>query len=64
MVRVEYHRGHFKNPLTDAELEEKFRLMAQSISRQDRVDAPLLRLALGHRKHVPQAAALTAATRV
>ena len=28
-VRVEYHRGHFKNPMTDAEMEEKFRLMAQ-----------------------------------
>ena len=24
-VRVEYHRGHWKNPMTDAELEEKFR---------------------------------------
>src|SRR5215471_3727887 len=24
-LRVEYHRGHFKNPMTDAELEEKFR---------------------------------------
>jgi 2-methylcitrate dehydratase PrpD len=29
-VRVEYHRGHFKNPMTDAEMEEKFRLMAQN----------------------------------
>ena len=28
-TRVEYHRGHFKNPMTDAEMEEKFRLMAQ-----------------------------------
>jgi 2-methylcitrate dehydratase len=27
-VRVEYHRGHWKNPLTDAELEEKFRALA------------------------------------
>jgi 2-methylcitrate dehydratase len=24
-VRVEYHRGHWKNPMTDAEREEKFR---------------------------------------
>ena len=23
-TRVEYHRGHFKNPMTDAEMEEKF----------------------------------------
>lgn len=28
-ARVEYHRGHFKNPMSDAEMEEKFRLMAQ-----------------------------------
>jgi 2-methylcitrate dehydratase len=28
-VRVEYHRGHWKNPMTDAELEEKFRSLAR-----------------------------------
>ena len=27
-VRVEYHRGHPKNPMTDAEMEEKFRSLA------------------------------------
>src|SRR5262249_13818034 len=37
-VRVEYHRGHFKNPMTDAEMEEKFRLMAQKHLPADRVD--------------------------
>ena len=42
-VRVEYHRGHFKNPMTDAEMEDKFRLMAQKHLRVDRVDN-LLRL--------------------
>ena len=42
-VRVEYHRGHFKNPMTDAEMEEKFRLMAQKHLGADRVDN-LLRL--------------------
>jgi 2-methylcitrate dehydratase PrpD len=31
-VRVEYHRGHFKNPMTDGEMEEKFRSMAQKHS--------------------------------
>ena len=36
--RVEYHRGHFKNPMTDAEMEEKFRLMAQKHLPADRVD--------------------------
>jgi 2-methylcitrate dehydratase len=28
-VRVEYHRGHWKNPMTDAEVEEKFRSLAR-----------------------------------
>ena len=27
-ARVEYHRGHWKNPMTDAEMEEKFRSLA------------------------------------
>jgi len=27
-LRVEYHRGHWKNPMTDAEVEEKFRALA------------------------------------
>jgi len=37
-TRVEYHRGHFKNPMTDAEMEEKFRLMAGRHLRADRLD--------------------------
>jgi 2-methylcitrate dehydratase len=37
-VRVEYHRGHFKNPMTDAEMEEKFRSMAEKQLSADRVD--------------------------
>src|SRR5215472_11066331 len=45
-TRVEYHRGHFKNPMTDAELEEKFRLMAQKHLPADRVDR-LLRVLWG-----------------
>ena len=28
-IRVEYHRGHWKNPMTDAEVEEKFRALAR-----------------------------------
>lgn len=27
-IRVEYHRGHPKNPMSDAEIEEKFRVLA------------------------------------
>jgi 2-methylcitrate dehydratase len=58
--RVEYHRGHFKNPMTDAEMEEKFRLMAQKHLGADRVDN-LLRLLWGI-ESVPQVSALIAAT--
>ena len=60
-TRVEYHRGHFKNPMTDAEMEAKFRLMAQKHLRADRVDN-LLRL-LWNIESVPKAGALIAATR-
>jgi 2-methylcitrate dehydratase len=61
-VRVEYHRGHFKNPMSDAEMEQKFRLMAQKHLGADRVDN-LLRLLWGI-ESVPQVSALIAATLV
>jgi 2-methylcitrate dehydratase len=61
-VRVEYHRGHFKNPMTDAEMEEKFRLLAQKHLSADRIDN-LLRLLRGI-ENEPQAGAIIAATRV
>jgi 2-methylcitrate dehydratase len=59
-TRVEYHRGHFKNPMTDAELEEKFRLMAQKHLPPDRVDR-LLRVLWGI-ENEPEVANLIAAT--
>ena len=59
-IRVEYHRGHFKNPMTDAEMEEKFRLMAQKHLPADRVDK-LLGILWGLEKE-PQASSLIAAT--
>jgi 2-methylcitrate dehydratase len=60
-VRVEYHRGHFKNPMTDAEIEEKFRSMAQKHLSADRVDNLLRQLwAL---ESVPKVGELIAATR-
>jgi 2-methylcitrate dehydratase len=59
-TRVEYHRGHFKNPMTDAEMEEKFRLMAQKHLSADRVDK-LLRL-LWDIQNEPRVASLIAAT--
>jgi 2-methylcitrate dehydratase len=61
-VRVEYHRGHFKNPMTDAEMEEKFRLMAQKHLPPDRVDG-LLRI-VWNVETEPQVSNLIAATRV
>jgi 2-methylcitrate dehydratase len=60
-IRVEYHRGHFKNPMTDAEMEEKFRSMAQKNLPADRVDGLLRQLwAL---ESVPKIGELIAATR-
>jgi 2-methylcitrate dehydratase len=59
-TRVEYHRGHFKNPMTDAELEEKFRLMAQKHLPADRVDR-LLHVLRGI-ENEPEVANLIAAT--
>ena len=61
-VRVEYHRGHFKNPMTDAEIEEKFRLMAQKHLPADRVDN-LLRIVWSV-ENEPQVSNLITATRV
>ena len=62
MVHVEYHRGHFKNPMTDTEMEEKFRLMAQKHLAADRVDN-LLRIVWNIEKE-PQLSNLIAATRM
>lgn len=61
-VRVEYHRGHFKNPMTDAEMEEKFRLMAQKHLPADRVDN-LLRMVWSI-ENEPQVSNVIAAMRV
>jgi 2-methylcitrate dehydratase len=61
-VRVEYHRGHFKNPMTDAEMEEKFRSLARKHLAAERVDALLRQLwAL---EDMPKAGALIEMTKV
>ena len=39
--RVAYHKGHYKNPLTDAEVEEKFRTLAAEHLPADRIDSLL-----------------------
>jgi 2-methylcitrate dehydratase len=59
-VRVEYHRGHFKNPMTDAEMEEKFRSMAQKHLSADRLDN--LSRQLWALEGVPKVGELIAAT--
>jgi 2-methylcitrate dehydratase len=40
-VRVEYHRGHWRNPMSDAEIEEKFRSLMADMLPADRAGALL-----------------------
>ena len=42
--RVEYHKGHYKNPLLDSELEDKFRSLATDLLPAGQTDALLDRL--------------------
>jgi 2-methylcitrate dehydratase len=61
-VRVDYHRGHWKNPMTDAEMEQKFRGLARNHLPADRIDNLLRQLwAL---ENLPKSAALVEMTRV
>ncbi len=41
---VDYHRGHWKNPMTDAEVEEKFRGLARKVLEPDPCDRLLAAL--------------------
>ena len=43
-VQVAYHKGHYRNPLTDNEVDTKFRSLAQAHLPAERVDALLDRL--------------------
>jgi 2-methylcitrate dehydratase len=61
-VRVEYHRGHPKNPMTDAEMEEKFRLLARKHLSAERIDALLRQL--WTLEDLPKAGTLVEMTRV
>lgn len=38
-VRVEHHRGHWQNPMSDGEIEDKFRSLAADLLPKARVDA-------------------------
>jgi 2-methylcitrate dehydratase len=40
-AEVPYHKGHYKNPMTDAEVEEKFRSLAQDLLAPHQTDALL-----------------------
>jgi 2-methylcitrate dehydratase len=61
-VRVEYHRGHWKNPMTDAEVEDKFRALARRQLSAAQTDNLLRQLwALDS---LPKAGELIATTRV
>jgi 2-methylcitrate dehydratase len=40
-VRVEHHRGHWRNPMSDAEVEEKFRSLVANMLPAPRTDALL-----------------------
>jgi 2-methylcitrate dehydratase len=61
-IRVEYHRGHWKNPMTDAELEEKFRGLARRQLPAAQTDNLLRRLWALER--LPQAGELVTMTRI
>ena len=41
---VAYHRGHWKNPMTDQEVEAKFRSLARDLLSSSQTDALLERL--------------------
>ena len=43
-IRVEYHRGHPRNPMSDAEIEEKFHSLADPVLSPARADALLAQL--------------------
>lgn len=40
-VRVEYHRGHWRNPMSDEEMAQKLTIQAQPLMRSDRIAALL-----------------------
>ena len=42
--RVAYHKGHYKNPLSDSELEDKFRSLAQGVLPDNRTNGLLAHL--------------------
>ena len=43
-AEVPYHKGHYKNPMTDAEVEQKFRSLAKDLLSPDQTDELLAKL--------------------
>jgi 2-methylcitrate dehydratase len=43
-AEVAYHKGHYKNPLTDAEVEAKFRSLTEDFLSPAQIDRLLVRL--------------------
>jgi 2-methylcitrate dehydratase len=41
---VEYHKGHWRNPMSESEVEEKFRKLSAKVLTSDRTDRLLERL--------------------
>jgi 2-methylcitrate dehydratase len=61
-VRVEYHRGHWRNPLSDAELGDKFRSLARRQLSAGKTEALLKQL--WDLEKLPKAAVLAKMTRL
>ena len=60
--REEYHRGHWRNPMTDADIEQKFRSFAGKMLPVSRVDALLAKL--WQLEDLPKVAALISMTAI
>ena len=60
--QVSYHKGHYRNPLSDSELEDKFRSLAGPVLAADRVDGLLARL--WHLKEVDDLGEIFELTRI
>ena len=61
-VAIDYHRGHYRNPMSDAEIEAKFRSLAEEPLGRVRCDVLLDRL--WHLEQVPDAGRLLDLTRI
>jgi 2-methylcitrate dehydratase len=61
-AEVPYHKGHYKNPMTDGEVEEKFRSLAEDLLTEEQTNTLLDRL--WHLEEVTDIGALLRLTRI